>query len=714
MTFRQTKWVFLLIAVFLIGNLPRGFLLAENSPPPGGKKPSKVSQNPPDIVQRLTGLIFSGQHSRALEFFKTFKGKKSKGVWQQRLEFLGAFLYMKTGDYEKAVKILKGLEKSYDLLQDDVEFYLAVSLRESGKPKEAIEILKNLKSSAKPPLLTAKIDRELALSYCKAGDRGKAIDMFNGLIQAEGSQAKTYRLKVDRAECLVQLGDTQQAAALLKNLYLDYPEGDLSDAIRNRLERLNPQFQIHPNDYLHRAEVLMAKDRPDLALLDLEAAAKAYGPTPLSLTAQLAEAYFKARKYREAAAALEELRGQTGHFGEDDLEKLAKAYARSDQFDKAIAAYEELTSRNPGKNSQYLYKIAFIYMDKGDYLQAHQRFADLLNTYPTHPQREQIQWYIAWSNYLLGNYEQALVDLEQVSGKLSQRVPYWKARIYEKTGNTKLAHELYEQIAQDNSFSYYGFLSLKRLDGKPSPEVSPKNGWTKEVPHFQIPKPFYLAKESANDKKAISRLKELLLVGLWDDFLGELNQVTSTEGVSADFYELKQKLAYGEAGAAVDDNGLWEQRYPAAYATLVRLFAETRNIPTALVWAVMREESRFRPSVVSPAKAIGLMQIIPPTGFEIARILGRQGFSPEQLYEPVVNIEFGIQYLAMNLQRFNGSLVNTIASYNAGPEAVERWQKARPNREWDEFIEEIPYDETNLYVKKVLKSYYLYNLLYRI
>ena len=62
--------------------------------------------------------------------------------------------------------------------------------------------------------------------------------------------------------------------------------------------------------------------------------------------------------------------------------------------------------------------------------------------------------------------------------------------------------------------------------------------------------------------------------------------------------------------------------------------------------------------------------------------------------------------------RFSGDLTQTIASYNAGPEAVERWTRARPGREWDEFVEEIPYKETNLYVKKVLRSYYIYSLMY--
>ena len=195
-----------------------------------------------------------------------------------------------------------------------------------------------------------------------------------------------------------------------------------------------------------------------------------------------------------------------------------------------------------------------------------------------------------------------------------------------------------------------------------------------------------------------SLLQELLLMGLWEDFL-ELG-------------DLRAVAAGGGSNFTAEENGAWNRKYPAAYATLVSLFSQSNGLPQALGWAIMREESRFRPEVVSAANAIGLMQIIPPTGFEIARALGREGFDPQDLYRPVVNIEYGIRYLAMNLARFSGDLIRTIASYNAGPEAVERWTKARPNREWDEFVEEIPYAETQEYVRKVLRSFYLYRVIY--
>jgi soluble lytic murein transglycosylase-like protein len=270
------------------------------------------------------------------------------------------------------------------------------------------------------------------------------------------------------------------------------------------------------------------------------------------------------------------------------------------------------------------------------------------------------------------------------------------------------AKAIYSALADDDNLSYYALLSLKRLEKLEAPTQAPRRGAAQGLPRLKVPAPFALGQvESANGQESLLRLKELLLVGLWEDFLAELDSLAATETVHESFADIRD-----DNGSTAQDSGAWNQKFPPAYATLVTLFTQTRRIPPALAWAIMREESRFRPQVVSAANAIGLMQIIPPTGSEIAAYLRRSSFSPEDLYRPVVNVEYGVQYLAMNLKRFSGNMIETIASYNAGPEAVERWKKARPGRDWEEFVEEIPYAETQEYVRKVLRSFYLYSLLY--
>ena len=132
----------------------------------------------------------------------------------------------------------------------------------------------------------------------------------------------------------------------------------------------------------------------------------------------------------------------------------------------------------------------------------------------------------------------------------------------------------------------------------------------------------------------------------------------------------------------------------------------------ALVYAVMREESTYQPSAESPAGALGLMQIIPPTADRIAQSLGVASFEQESLFNPDTNIRFGAYYLKDLLGRFDGSSPLAIAAYNAGPEAVTEWRTRDGVLAHDAFVESIPYGETRRYLRRVLRSYRMYHVLY--
>jgi soluble lytic murein transglycosylase len=677
----------------------------------------KKQEPHPAGPQVLTYLILSGQYHEALD--QLGQPKKSAGDWKNRLHFMAAYLNYRKGDYKKAAKLFEELKGDYAILQDYVDYYRALALRESGQAKEAIVVLGDLKGKSISPTLAKKLNRDLALSYCKAGDRKAAIDILNGMIQTEGSDIKAYHLQFDRSKCLIELRSPEEAVVTLRSLYLNYPEGDLSDEIRKTLADMGQSHVLSTADLIQRGDQLMRNNRPSLAAADYQAiiAQQGAGASP-HLQLKLADAYFESRQYPLAAQAFETLeRSAPGLFDQKTRLRLAQSYARSDQFDQAIAAYQNLAALgDEGQEDKWDFKIAFLYMDKGDYGKANQLFEEILTQNPRHPNRDQILWYLAWNHQLLKNYDRALsyfnlLEESYPGSRFSDRVPYWRARILEKQGKTREAETRFKAISDQDPFSYYGFLSLKRLNGTWEPTVPPKNSWAGSLPRRHLPNAFSMSQLEKKGKKQAMRVRELLWLGLWEDFLGELAQLTGEEA-PYELQNLQRRIQDAAPEVATNGGEGFEDGYPPAYPTLVTLFSKTRDFPPALTWAIMREESRFRPAVVSPAQAIGLMQIIPPTGSEIARDLGRQGFVPEQLYQPVTNIEFGVHYLNKNRARFGGALPQTIASYNAGPDAVERWIRARPGREWDEFVEEIPYKETNNYVKKVMKSYYIYQLMY--
>jgi soluble lytic murein transglycosylase len=127
---------------------------------------------------------------------------------------------------------------------------------------------------------------------------------------------------------------------------------------------------------------------------------------------------------------------------------------------------------------------------------------------------------------------------------------------------------------------------------------------------------------------------------------------------------------------------------------------------------LIRQESLFDARARSPAAAVGLMQLIPPTAARVARQLGLAVPSQERLFEPEVNLILGTQYLKDLLERYSNNWPKALAAYNAGEAAVDRWEREIVTDDIEEFVEQIPYVETRGYVKLVLRNHRIYKRLY--
>jgi soluble lytic murein transglycosylase len=161
-----------------------------------------------------------------------------------------------------------------------------------------------------------------------------------------------------------------------------------------------------------------------------------------------------------------------------------------------------------------------------------------------------------------------------------------------------------------------------------------------------------------------------------------------------------------------EDLRAWRIAYPPAFREVVKRYAPSSGLPVDLLQALMREESALDPRALSPAGAIGLTQLMLPTARHLAAEAGLPRPSRADLMTAEVNVRLGARYLGQLVRRFDGALVLALAAYNAGPTPVRRWLEERGDEDLDVFVEEIPYDETRAYVKRVLRSYAAYRLLY--
>jgi soluble lytic murein transglycosylase len=151
--------------------------------------------------------------------------------------------------------------------------------------------------------------------------------------------------------------------------------------------------------------------------------------------------------------------------------------------------------------------------------------------------------------------------------------------------------------------------------------------------------------------------------------------------------------------------GSWDDlklRFPILFKETVEQSARQNALPFAMVYGIIRQESVFQASAVSPAGAIGLMQLMPGTGRQLARQAGDRWQSSKSLYDPKKNVRYGTLYLKNLLERFGENMALAIAGYNAGPRMVSEWLPNHNKIAADLWIDSIPFRETRRYVRYVL------------
>jgi soluble lytic murein transglycosylase len=150
--------------------------------------------------------------------------------------------------------------------------------------------------------------------------------------------------------------------------------------------------------------------------------------------------------------------------------------------------------------------------------------------------------------------------------------------------------------------------------------------------------------------------------------------------------------------------------FPLYYQDLILSEARSRGVDPLLLFSLIRQESLFDANITSVADARGLAQVIPSTGEWIAGQLGSAEFSPDDLYLPYVNIDFGTFYLDVQLATFDEEPIFALAAYNAGPGRIHRWREDAPDV--DLMVETMPFAEPRRYIRSIYENYGHYRRLY--
>lgn len=155
-----------------------------------------------------------------------------------------------------------------------------------------------------------------------------------------------------------------------------------------------------------------------------------------------------------------------------------------------------------------------------------------------------------------------------------------------------------------------------------------------------------------------------------------------------------------------------KQIYPINYSEYVEKYSNEFNLDPLLIYSIIKVESNFDSSVKSSSGAVGLMQIMNETADEIALKLNLNIKNGYDLYDIETNIMLGTKYFSDLLKKYDDNKTIALIAYNAGIGNVDKWIKEGIIKEDGSDIQNIPFKETNNYVRKILRDYEIYKKLY--
>lgn len=670
--------------------------------------------------------------------------------------FIAAISSLYLNDFDRAVSYFESVAY-LTYLEDYKKYFLAYALVKGGKFDKAELILNSFVKEYPGTILS--IDAEfLRLDIFIAQDRYEDI-IQQSLMLLENKDRVNYNLASDElllfnlARAYIILGDDQKAKDVLLKIYSEYPTSDFSsyayDVLTTRLKvYLDVQIRLKRADSLYSKQLFrnalneyqkienVLKDEKDKRSVEIKKKIKL----------KMAECYEGMKENLRARDIYTDLL-EDNYYGADMkayfLYKLAQIEKRKTDNSEAIRLYTELAERYP--RSKYAdearYLAIWLKYNDGRYDEAIAGFKEFVNKYKRSSKRLDALWFLGINLFKSKKYDEAykyFYEIKRITPNTEKEKPgsiYFLAKLSEIMGRYEESKGHYLNLIENFPLNYYSFLAQNRLkdlfnEEVPFPDF--ETNYSLEFDNLSVseqPERFVLAQESL---LRINKAIQLMKVGLERYAQRELSYIniklnndpkvlyllSSMRQWTGDYngsmrilrqFFVEKMLNRPSSG----EIKFWKKMFPLAYLDYVIQNAQRYNLDPLLILSIMREESHFRPAVVSPAGAKGLMQIMPKTGSLVSKSLNIVDFEPQMLDIPEINIQLGSWYLSQLLIKFNNQLPLAIASYNAGPGAVDRWIKKNKDVDIDVFIEEIPYRETRNYVKRVLQTYGIYNFVYR-
>ncbi len=614
-------------------------------------------------------------------------------------EHSGAVANLRKGkdllEKQKYNEALENLKLAYDelpVVRDYILFFMARAYKELDKPEDSAKCVRKLLKTYPDSLLRKRV-RAFEINKLALDSESYFTRLESYVADYPEDAEMTFIL----AGLLKDKGLADRSQKMLMRLYTgntSYSEkayqelGSSAVTTEDMLAKVTNLVKVF--EY-RKAETILRKMLPSAA-----------GEAKDELLKKLGVALFGQKKYKDAAYAF--MRAGDPYNG-------ARSFLRAGDLDAFKEAMSKLASMEDTRAGSLLITYAARKRREGAVEDALKIYQDVKEKYPSHA--EDALWGIAWTYFRARDNEAALSALTELDTKYSSpRYRYWKQRCsgVDMSGTRTRKNGFYKDI--------YSLLSELKDSGSLSGRLAKQATWTPGDNRFSSTN----VSLPSDVRLAMERFDILVGLEMKDDAVSELLRAANRASHPEVFLYVCRKLQ--EAGAYNKSLSLMlrspgagptEQNdlrfnsllYPFAFWPAVSETSRRYALDPLLLLSVMREESRFDPSARSFAGALGLMQIMPETAHALDKKLGMNISDGVSIYNVRKNIALGAYHLNSLLKEF-GSLPVALAAYNAGRDKVKEWLKAGNYDSYDEFIEDIPFDETRNYVKKVLLTYSAY------
>ncbi len=626
------------------------------------------------------------------------------------------------------------------LLSDYVMYWQAQASIALGQKEAALEQLQSIRRDFPDSAITEQTVTSLAQTALADGKAGDALAALDAYPNTASKPAMLLLRAQAREKISAAKGEKPASAAA------DY---------------LDVYYRFPLNDE--------AKDAGEKIPALRSALGETFPGAPVQTQMARAEAFYNARRWREAASEFAgllpkvsgvdhqradlrivqcevELGGKLQLLSdipvsdpELDAERIfsiAQAHRGLKQEPELLADVDQLVKRYPQSvwTADALFGAGNFYwvnLDRAHAADFYRRSLDISQDGKNAPTAE---WRLAWTAYLDRKPEapdmlEAYIRRFPLSSYVQDAL-YWLGRAYERSGN--IEHSRYFYLADANRFplTYFGAKAAERL--RPEPEgigASPVN--PAEFPLVIPPAPPVPSLEqpvAASTEERQARARALSDIAF--DSSAELEYRAAYASTRAPKFLIDAAGAaiaaghYGAGMAAVRQaipqlearriadipNDAWRAAFPLPYELNLRSAAVHNQLDPMLVAGLIRQESAFESKAMSRAGAIGLMQVEPKTASKLARQL-KVRYARTRLTDPGYNLQLGSRYLANLIQTF-GTPEAALAAYNAGEDRVVQWTAGQNYLETAEFVESIPFTETREYVQIVIRNSDVYRAVY--